>query len=231
MLLPAHRAVLIGGSRALMRRNCVAAFDAYSGITAAGGFASGWSDKYGAGYILAQATGAAQPAVTENSNGPCLRFDGAANFMDMALTLPQPFTLMMVLRQLSWTGNDTILDRLTGGPTTFAALYQTGVTPQVAQYCTSNGAITSQLVLGVTGVLTAVFNGAASSIKVNLATKSAGNPGTTGLDGITLGARNDQANFGHIDVHALRIYRGAVSDAVQDASHALLMAKWGVLPS
>lgn len=61
MLLPAHRAVLTGGVRALMRRNLAARFDAALGITSSGGFASAWADQSGNGRSLLQATGANQP--------------------------------------------------------------------------------------------------------------------------------------------------------------------------
>ncbi len=61
MLLPAHRAVLTGGTRALMRRNLAAAFDAALGITSSGGFASAWADQSGNARHLLQATGANQP--------------------------------------------------------------------------------------------------------------------------------------------------------------------------
>jgi len=61
MLLPAHRAVLMGGTRALMRRNLAAHFDAGLGITAAGGFASQHADISGYARHRTQATGANQP--------------------------------------------------------------------------------------------------------------------------------------------------------------------------
>jgi hypothetical protein len=294
-----------GGGSGIPSDNLAAAFDAWSGITSSGGFASAWADRSGNGRNLLQASGAAQPihlpagvnttgtaqagstgttivlatgalavndvynqmtitltggtgagqtrtitdyigasrtatvaawSVTPDNTTtysisatyPSLFFNGSSHFMDTAsFTVAQPFTVFMAMTQHTWVVNGTIFDRLTGGPASFAALYNTGSTPQILQFCTTNGASTSDMTLGTRRVLASMVNGVTSTLQAGTGSVGTGAPGVTGLDGITLASRNDQANYTNIQVNELLVYSAALSAAVRANIIQSLTSKWG----
>ena len=218
-----------GGGFVIPRAGLVAAFDARLGVTESGGRVSQWADLSGNGRHFAQGNGANQPAYATAGGFPYLDFDGVAYYMETAaFTQAQPITMYLVLNVDTWLGNRTIIDKLAAP--NFVALYQTGASPNIAQFCTANGAQSSSLALGTKGVFCSVFNGASSSLKLNIAAATTGNPGTTGLDGLTIGVRNDLGAGTYFDgkVHALLVYGAAHDAATQANINRALMSQWGV---
>jgi len=171
---------------------------------AGGGLCSQWDDRSGNGNHLT-AAGAARPTI--NADGS-LTGDGVANIMKTAAfgaAISPPYVVTMLFTPVTWTILDTIFDRLTGGPATFAAVFNAGVTPEVYQYSTITGAGVSAT-LGTRQVLQAVFAGnASSSLRINNNAAVTGDNGTATLDGFSLFGRNDLVNFANITVQGVSI--------------------------
>ncbi len=126
---------------------------------------------------------------------------------------------------MTWTNNDTLFDALA---TAFVAIYQNGVTPNIKQFCAANGA-NRDVPLGAYAALATVFDGAASSMRLNQGAAATGDVGaTTALDGITLGARNDQVNFANVEVRDVIVFPGSHSNAVQLQIQAYLQTVGGL---
>lgn len=193
------------------------------GQTNSSGNCSAWSDLSGRGRNLIQGTATNQPAIQSDGS---LVFDGVDNYMQTAaFALSQPFTIYLVLNQLSYTNLDTIYD---ARATSFVALYQLDPSPGINMFCAGDGPRIDTLNTGVRGVHTAVFNGASSLAQLNTGTAATGNPGATALDGFTLGARNDLGNFGHVQVWEVIIRAGADSADLRGRIQKYLMGKYAI---
>lgn len=173
------------------------------GITSSAGLVSAWADQTSNVRHLLQATGGNQPAL--QSDGSIL-FDGTASFMAAAFTLPQPLTIYLLFRQVTWTGSDVICDGVTSGS---AQLLQTGATPAITLNGGSSVASNTGLAVNAYGIATAVFSGAASSLGINKKPLTTGNPGTTTTAGFTLGGDGVGANNGNIQVKEVILFPAA----------------------
>jgi hypothetical protein len=149
-------------------------------------------DKSRNGFHLVQATQVSKPLLIENyQNGqPALRFDGSNDFMRVAFgqTFNQPNTIYAV-----WNRESGGLRYLIDG---FSTSGRTGI---ISEYLGNNRVtiFTGTTALNATKALNnipfitkGVFNGTVSQIYDNGTLLATGNAGTTGTDGITLGARN-----------------------------------------
>lgn len=137
MLLPAHRAVLMGGTRALMRRNLAARFDAGLGITSSGGFASQWSDLSGNARHLLQATGVNQPIHLDCAG---TKYGWLPGVGGNAFTASAPTSL---------TGDQTLISEFapadyTPGANEVWVLKHQGATSDIIVYLLTTGAIRYQ---------------------------------------------------------------------------------------
>jgi hypothetical protein len=130
-------------------------------------------------------------------NGGEAYFDGVNDYLkSAAFSLSQPESVYFTGSQVSWTSTDYVLD---GGGTNGGAIVQTTSSPQLNLNAGSSVAGNTGLVLGIRGVLAALFNGASSSLGVNALADTTGNANTGSMNGFTLGARGAaDANYGNI---------------------------------
>lgn len=173
------------------------------GITQAGGKASAWADQTSNGITLTQGTGANQPAVNADSS---LTFDGAASYItNGALTIAQPFTIYMAVKQDSWVGNGRLV-------AANARIQQTTATPGIAINAGATTTVDNTLTIGSQGVLAAVFNSTSSVYQSSIGGTSAtvtGDAGTGGISTFTIGATSAPAAFAAITVKEVIVYGAA----------------------
>jgi hypothetical protein len=191
--------------------------------TVTGSGISQWNDSSGNGRHLLQGTDAARPA--GQSDGSVL-FNGTSHFLKTApFTLNQPTWVVMALKQVSWTGNDRIFD---GNAQNACALFQGIATPGLRIYAGSSLSQNSELAVGVAGVVSAVFNGASSSLRVNNTAATTGNPGTNNMGGFTLAANGANTEPSNIQVYEVALFPIAPSAAQQDRAIAAIAGLSGV---
>ena len=179
-----------------------------TGITEAGGFVSQWDDYSGNARHLVQGTGTNQPAYSAG----VLTFDGVDNFMrPSTFVMASPVTAVIVVKQVSWTANDRILD---GYNVDTSIIRQDTASPQIEAWggssYTSNS---SDLAVGARGIVLRVWNGASSVLRVNNGTEITDGSGTISTTGgITLGARGGGGSeFSNIAVEEVVVFNSALS--------------------
>ena len=171
------------------------------GITSAGGLVSAWADQSGKGRNLVQAVGSNQPTLdTDNS----ILFDGVDNFLAVNFTLNQPETVYALVKQVTWTSADRILDGQTniGG-----TLTQSGASPIFFPFAGSSAGNNGNLAVGAFGAIAIVFNGASSLSQVGTTTPVTGNAGANNMGGLTLGAAGGGiASWGNVAFKEVIVY-------------------------
>jgi len=193
------------------------------GQTVTGSGVSQWDDLSGNGRHLLQGTDAARPAL--QADGSVL-FNGTSHYLKCnAFTLNQPTCVLWVGKQVSWTSGDYLFD---GNTTTTMGFTQTGTTPNLAIYAGAAVSTNPDLAVGTIGVISAVFNGASSSVGVNRNAAVTGNAGASNGGGFTLGSVATGGSPSHIQVYETVIFPIAPSTAQLDRLVAGLMARHGV---
>ena len=169
---------------------------------------------------LVQMTAANQPILTIAAAGNYLTFDGSNDYLKAAaFALAQPETVYFVGSQVTWTSTDRLYDGNTGASMT---LRQVVGTPQLGITAGSslNGA---SLTLATNGVVTSVFNGASSAVRVNRTAAITGDAGVLGNGGgFTLGSANDGTLNANITAQEVVVYSGAHDKATQERVIAML---------
>lgn len=158
----------------------------------------------------------------------CAYFDGVDDYMKTSsFVSSQPETIYFVGQQTSWTSGDYILD---GNSTNSGALIQTTATPQLNINAGSSVAANTNLALKTLAVISIVFDGASSSLKINKVTKTTGNAGTTSMLGFILGASgaSSPANHGNFSFNESLVYTVAHDDTTRDQIISGLANKWGI---
>lgn len=205
--------------------NTVADYRAGIGQTNDGaGLCSAWANQIGAAGSLTAAT-TARPTIQADGS---LLFDGVANGMvTSGFTLNQPTILYLVLKQITWTSGDKITD----GHTLDTMLIQQetgGVSPALRLFAGLGTASNSGLTLDTYGVVTALFNGASSSLQINSATAATGDAGSSNAGGFALGANfNTGGSWSNIQVKEVIIRTVADSAATQAAIQGYLKSIYG----
>ena len=185
------------------------------------------------------ATTASWPDLSGNArtmtffNTPTIEADGAVTMngtnqygKTAAFTLNQPEWVLWVGKQVSWTSGDVILD---GAGVAGGAMQQTTSTPRLSISAGSSVAEISTVALNTVAVLSAVFNGASSSLSRNLDAAATGNAGAGNMGGLTLGAiGGGAAAWSNISTSELIVFPFAPSAALQARIIAGLMARHGV---
>lgn len=175
---------------------------------------------------LVQLTVANQPIFTLATK--LATFNGTTHYLKSpAFSLIQPETVYFVGKQVSWSGSGCIID---GGGNNSGLLeqYASGVSPQIAQYAGSYGGITSGLSINTAGIITSVINGASSFLRINLGSGATGNPGASGMNGVTLGSRADGTRAANITFSEALIYAAAHDLQTQNQIIGYEGAKWAI---
>lgn len=167
-------------------------------------------------------------------NTPTVNADGSVTFngtnqygKTAAFTLNQPITLYLVVKQISWTVNDSICD---GNANTDMRIYQSATTPGIKLQANSAPlAENANLAVGAYGIVTGIWSGAASSLQVNATTATTGDPGSNGAGGFTLGSQGDGlGTYSNIQVKEAILF-AAAHDAGQRATvRNYLAARHGI---
>lgn len=143
-----------------------------------------WADQSGNGNDYSQATAANRPLYKVVSGYPCVESDGLNDFLGPAVfTLNQPWWRVSVIEQLTWVASGRIF---AGGSASVGLLAQVFSTPTIVLYDGSAAPSTTDLAIGVKGIVTEYHNGASSTIQVNNGTATTGDPGSSGAGGMTL---------------------------------------------
>ena len=208
----------------ILALNPIAYFMNGTGITVTGSGVSQWDDATGLGHHLLQGTDAARPALQADGS---ILFNGTSHFLKTAaFTLNQPTTVVLVFKQVSWTGNDRVFD---GVVDLSGVLYQGAATPQLWLYAGTGVASNSNLSVGSVGVAQAVFSGAASLLQINNTTPTTGNAGAGNMGGFTLGAGGTAGTtFSHIQAYEAALFPSALSAADRARVARYSMAKFGI---
>lgn len=210
---------------------CVLWLRADLGITKDGSNkVSAWADQSGNGNHASQATGDKQPLwVDAARNGNAvIRFDGVDDRLTtVAFACAQPLTILALVRQIAWTAGDRIWDGL---PQDRALLGQVTATPTLKMYAgTAFVADNTDLAVGTYGVISQVYNGAASAQRINSGTDTTGNPGATGItNGLSIGAHGADSAWANCDIGELVVYSGALSAANRSACEMYLLGRYGL---
>ena len=153
-------------------------------------------------------TGAKPAQIVKSAS---LMGDGSNHKMaTAAFTLNQPFTEYIVAKQITWTAGDY----LTSGVGGAAGITQRTGTPKLGLNAGSGVADNTGAALGSKVILTAVFNGASSSLAVNNGTPTTGDPGAGNPGGLSLFSDDAGANYGNAQVYE-RIVFSAAHDAAE----------------
>jgi hypothetical protein len=198
------------------------------GVTVSAGV-SQWNDQSGNGNHLVQATGAAQPTRTLGAvNGlPSIDFDGSDDSMGVTFAMAQPTTVFLFASQTTWTIFDVLLD---GNPTNGTMqILQNAVSPNLEMRAGAALGPNTNLPLTTFGLITAIFNGASSTLQVNNTAEVNGNAGASGGGGIRLGCRGDGGgNFANMRVLEA-IVTGAVATSTERTNvRAYGSARYGI---
>lgn len=192
------------------------------GFTDAGaGACSAWADQSGNGRNLVQGTAANRPTIQSDGS---LIFDGADDSLQALFTLNQPYSVYMVVRQLAWTANRYLLDGGTGNATIIQD--DLGVSPDLEIFAGTRLRPLSGPAIGTTAVVTAVFNGASSSLSLNNGTPITGAAGANNPGGVTVGGALSLGSLcSNIRVWEVMIRNGADDAATQTAIFNYLRAR------
>ena len=171
---------------------------------------------------LYQGTAANQPILTIAASGNYLTFDGSNDYLKAAaFALAQPETVYFVGSQVTWTINEAIYDGNAAGQR--MNLYQSTTTPGLnLNGGTSGNVQNANLAVATNGIVTAVFNSASSSMRINRGAAVTGDAGTNSAAGFTLGAQAALATFANITAQEVLVYSGAHDKATQERVIAML---------
>ena len=131
------------------------------------------------------------------------QFDGSNDLLKVAggFTLNQPATVYLLGKFYSFTGTDCFFD---GNANNSMSLQQSAASPNVRLNAGVNGPDNGGWPLNTWRIITCVFNGANSYIRVdNTGTAVSGSAGATNAGGFTLGARADGVRAGNICIREI----------------------------
>lgn len=192
--------------------NLVAWYRADLGITYTGDpSVSGWADQSGNGNNLTSSSPNMPTFVSGGgpNSTPMIQFDGSNDRLRDTFTLiAQPYHVFMVFMQDTWTGNEDILGTNTGG----GGVEQDSSTPQIAHFAGSPETNHISPTLGTWYLFQSLFNGTNSfqTLNINAAT-SGGNPGTNGINVITVAGNANGTGEADINVAELAIYSAQIT--------------------
>lgn len=187
-----------------------------------------WTDESGNGNDAVQATGAKQPSYQTNQlNGhPIVRFDSARCMGITTLSVNQPYTIFIVLKDVMDGSTPSENEIFSGTSNGFFVIYYNAT--QIPAVFPWTGASSS--VPMTTDVLCIIMNGASSAIFQDGVSTSTGNSGTTGLGAdFVIGAFfNQTQNFMNADVAEIIIYDSALGTTDRQTVETYLATKYAL---
>jgi hypothetical protein len=141
-------------------------------------------------------------------------FDGTDDVLKSApFTFNQPATIYLMCKQNSWTYTDYLID---GNSTAKMGLTQAATTPHIRQNAGTNGTENAGFALNTFRIITLIYNGATSVLKIDsTGTSVTSNAGSNNPGGINLGSRGDNTRWGNITVLEYLGYNSVHSSALQ----------------
>lgn len=164
------------------------------------------------------------PTVVDNAiNGhDALRFNGTDEDGSTAsMSLNQPCTYYLVVKQITWTANDYIIGGTAGAFAT--SINQFTLTPRL-QFASTVSLTNDNFTVDTYKILTAVGNGANSILQTNQTAASTGDIGTTSPTGIIIGDRPSGSRNGNIE-YAYIIIRNQADDLATRTKFQNFLAK------
>ncbi len=157
----------------------------------------------------------------------CIYFDGTADYMKTAaFSYAQPESVYFVGSQVSWTGNDDIFD---GNATALGQIYQWSSSPNLRLFAGVNGPSITTLATQTPAVLSTVFNGASSLLRLNRTVAATGDAGSSNMGGFTLAGRGDgTTQYANITASEIILRSAADATATQDAFILYEQIKWKI---
>lgn len=191
-----------------------------------------WPDLSANGHNLTQGTGASQPTyVTSGVNTHAgVAFNGSQFLATAALTLAQPFTMLLVLVQTS-AGNQVVVDNASGGNFNF----KTDTVNFVEKWDVFAGGsndLEGGTVTTTATQVTTVCNASSSLLRQDRAQVAAGSgtiPGSSGFAAQSFnlaGASGDASHFVGV-VGEILVYPSALSAGDITSVETYLHTKWG----
>jgi hypothetical protein len=174
-----------------------------------------WRDLSGHSNNLIQYTAGNQPQLsieTALNNRPAVDFDGDGDWLKTAqFTLSQPVTIFLAIIN-NYNGNEYLVDGLNGNDMAIGNL--SGSSHPMA-IVSSGGSGWSDIVNTDPShpqIITAVFNGASSGLKVNAAQSSGEAAGAAAPNGLTLGSTGMHfAYYANIKVAEFLVYNRSLT--------------------
>lgn len=190
---------------------------------------SDWADKYGSRSV-SQATANKQPLYVASggpNNLPYVEFDGINELLKLTdATMVQPYTRIVLCQPT--VSDDTTGTVYDGSNNTSGLLYVTAA-DFVSMFAGTQIQHVPSIEVSDWHVITCIFNGASSSIAVDLGTPKTGNAGASDPGGITLGARGGGTFPGDTRiVHAIE-YSGVPSDSDLSMVKRYLLSRAGLI--
>lgn len=177
---------------------------------------------------LYQGTAANQPILTTAAEGNYLTFDGSNDYLKAAaFSLSQPETVYFVGSQVTWTIGDYIYGSNATATDVRLRLFQFNTTPRLSND-TSGLGTNSGLALATNGIVSAIFDGASSSTRVNRAAAIASSSTTGAAGGFTLGSAADGTAPANITASEVLVFSGAHDTITQDRIILYLARKWKI---
>ncbi len=178
-----------------------------------------------------QMTAAAMPAFSVVNGYNTATYDGNKWMKSAPFPLPQPASIYGVITQTSWNQGLAIWDGNSSSERMLLNQTSTvdgGSSPMLSIYGGTAFIKNSNLPVGVKGVVRAVYNGAASSIGINLGAAVTGNAGANAGNGHTIGGVYD-GTFRGVFMENETLIRSVADDVVTDNKiDRFLIKKWGV---
>ena len=158
-----------------------------------------------------------------------LYFNGTSHYLKAAgFALSQPETVYLVGSQPTWAAGQAAYD---GNTINTMQLQKHTASPKLNLFAGSNLSDNSDLALQTVGVVSSVFNGSSSSLRVNRLTAVTGNVGSATPNGIMLAAYNNAGTpggFANITASELALYSAAHDDATQQRMALYEGQKWSI---
>lgn len=206
-----QRRVFAGFPPDLKDGDTVKWFDYLQNLTADGSnLISSWDNVSGIPGIIAgallQAVGTNMPLLT--ATGVLFDID---NFMKTApFTLEQPTMIYIVVKQVSWTSGDYILD---GNTNSSGSVIQTSTSPGLKTYAGTLSTQNDNLAVGAYGIIRCLFNGASSKFQINETAAITADFGSVDMGGFTLGAQGDGGSkWSNIETPEIVIRKSVVGE-------------------